>query len=287
MKTTKVHSLNKSHVQTLITIRKSDGHKGTFGSVAIIGGDAGMVGAVLLSARAALHSGVGRVYAAMLCKNAPAVDLIQPEIMLHSTEAITSLTQLDTAVIGTGLGQSDAAMALLDVWLAKNVPLLLDADALNLVANHQHLAALVAKRHVATIVTPHVGEAARLLAKSSAEIQNDRINNALRIATSLQVTCVLKGEKTVIAHHDGTYFINKTGNVGLASGGTGDVLSGMIGSLMAQGLSGLDAAKLGVYVHGAAADALVKKGIGPIGLTASEVSLEARNVLNQLSKKSR
>lgn len=287
MKTTKSHSLSKSHVQKLIPIHKGDAHKGTFGSVAILGGDTGMVGAVLLAARAALHSGVGRVYAAMLCNNAPVVDLFQPEIMLRSTDEIASLTQLDTVLIGTGLGQSDAAMALLDVWLAKNMPLLLDADALNLVANHQHLAALVAKRQVATVVTPHVGEAARLLAKSGVEIQNDRINNALRIATSLHVTCVLKGEKTVIAHHDGEYYINETGNVGLASGGTGDVLSGIVGSLMAQGLSGLDAAKVGVYVHGAAADTLVIKGIGPIGLTASEVTLEARNVLNQLSKKSR
>jgi ADP-dependent NAD(P)H-hydrate dehydratase / NAD(P)H-hydrate epimerase len=94
---------------------------------------------------------------------------------------------------------------------------------------------------------------------------------------------VLKGAGTVCAHHDGSWFINTTGNVGLASGGTGDVLSGIIGSLIAQGFSDLEAAKLGVYVHGAAADALVEKGVGPIGLTASEVALEARNVLNALN----
>jgi ADP-dependent NAD(P)H-hydrate dehydratase / NAD(P)H-hydrate epimerase len=89
----------------------------------------------------------------------------------------------------------------------------------------------------------------------------------------------------VCAHYDGSWFINTSGNVGLASGGTGDVLSGIIGSLMAQGLSGLQAAKLSVYVHGAAADALVEKGVGPIGLTASEVALEARNIINLLNKK--
>jgi len=205
--------------------------------------------------------------------------------MVRSIVAISSLPQLDAIVIGTGLGHSDAAMALLEVWMEKKEPLLLDADALNLVTKHQHLAALLVKRQAETVLTPHVGEASRLLAMSSLEIQNDRINNALKIAQSLHVTCVLKGENTVIAHHDGEVFINKTGNVGLASGGTGDVLSGIIGSLLAQGLSGFDAAKLGVYVHGAAADALVKNGVGPIGLTASEVILEARNVLNQLSKK--
>jgi NAD(P)H-hydrate repair Nnr-like enzyme with NAD(P)H-hydrate dehydratase domain len=94
---------------------------------------------------------------------------------------------------------------------------------------------------------------------------------------------VLKGAGSIVAHHDGNWFINTTGNAGLASGGTGDVLSGIIGSLIAQGLTGFPAAKLGVYVHGAAADALVMQGVGPVGLTASEVALEARKILNQLN----
>ncbi|MGB4813356.1 MAG: NAD(P)H-hydrate dehydratase [Methylophilaceae bacterium] len=279
--------LKRKNIKPLLPPRKNDGHKGLFGSVAIIGGEAGMVGAALLAARAALHSGVGRVYAALLSNSSssvPVVDLHQPEVMLRSADALLQLAQLDCVVIGPGLGQSETAIALLEYWLAQSAPLLLDADALNLVANHPHLSALVVKRQAATVMTPHAGEAARLLATNSAEIQANRIDNALRIATSLQVTCVLKGEKTIIAHHDGQYFMNTTGNVGLASAGTGDVLSGIIGSLMAQGLGGLTAAKLGVYVHGAAADALVTTGIGPIGLTASEVIIEARNVLNQLSK---
>ena len=161
--------------------------------------------------------------------------------------------------------------------------MLLDADALNLIASHLHLASIVISRNAETIITPHAGEAARLLDVSTEQIQKNRTESALKLAKSMQVTCVLKGAGTVCAHHDGSWFVNTTGNVGLASGGTGDVLSGIIGSLVAQGLTGLDAAKLGVYVHGAAADALVKKGIGPIGLTASEVTLEARNVLNALN----
>jgi ADP-dependent NAD(P)H-hydrate dehydratase / NAD(P)H-hydrate epimerase len=274
------HLIVQSMLQNVLPLRKSDAHKGSFGSVAIIGGDTGMVGAVLLAARAAQLSGAGRIYAAMLCNDAPKVDVSHPEIMLRSPAAITQLSQLNCVVIGTGLGQTNAAVELLEFWLAQNVPLLLDADALNLIASHLHLASLVISRTAETVITPHAGEAARLLDVSSEYIQQNRTKSALKLAKNLNATCVLKGAGTVCAHHDGSWFINTTGNVGLASGGTGDVLSGIIGSLMAQGLSGLEAAKLGVYVHGAAADALVEKGIGPIGLTASEVALEARNLLN-------
>lgn len=263
--------------------RENDAHKGSFGSVAIIGGDESMVGAVLLAARAALFSGAGRVYAAMLSGNAPSVDLTQPEIMFRSPADLTKLVQLNCVVIGPGLGQSVAAIALLEFWLAQDLPMLIDADALNLIAKTPHLIAICKKRHADTVMTPHAGEAARLLQMSSEKIQQNRPESALQIAKSLHVTCVLKGAGTICAHDDGTWFINTTGNAGLASGGTGDVLSGIIGSLMAQGLSGLAAAKLGVYVHGAAADSLVTQGVGPVGLTASEVAHEARNIINQLN----
>jgi ADP-dependent NAD(P)H-hydrate dehydratase / NAD(P)H-hydrate epimerase len=281
--TNKAHLLQQNLLQTL-PARNSNAHKGTFGSVAIIGGDTGMVGAVLLAARAALHCGAGRVYAAMLCKDAPSVDILQPEIMLRSPQAIRQLSRLDCVVIGTGSGQSNAALELLEYWLAQNIPLLLDADALNLIASHLHLASIVISRNAETVITPHAGEAARLLDVSIEHIQQNRTESALKLAKNLNATCVLKGAGTVCAHHDGSWFINTSGNVGLASGGTGDVLSGIIGSLMAQGLTGLEAAKLGVYVHGAAADVLVEKGVGPIGLTASEVLHEAKNVINQLNK---
>jgi ADP-dependent NAD(P)H-hydrate dehydratase / NAD(P)H-hydrate epimerase len=279
------HLLVQSMFQNALPLRPADANKSTFGSVAIIGGDTGMVGAVLLAARAALHCGAGRVYAAMLSKQAPSVDAMQPEIMLRSPAAITQLPQLNCVVIGTGLGQTKTALELLEYWLAQNVPLLLDADALNLISSHLHLEELVICRTASTVITPHPGEAARLLDVSAERIQQNRTESALKLAKSLNATCVLKGAGTVCAHHDGSWFINTTGNAGLASGGTGDVLSGIIGSLMAQGLSGIDAAKLGVYVHGAAADALVEKGVGPIGLTASEVILEARKIINTLNKK--
>ncbi len=270
--------------QPALPPRKNDVHKGSFGSVAIIGGDTGMVGAALLAARAALLSGAGRVYTAMLSSQAPSVDIYQPEIMLRSPDALTQLAQLNCVVIGPGLGQSEVAIELLEFWLAQDVSILIDADALNLVAIHPHLGAIIKNRRAETVITPHLGEAARLLTTSGESIQQNRIKSALKLAKSLHVTCVLKGAGSVCAHHDGNWFMNTTGNAGLASGGTGDVLSGIIGSLMAQGLKGLDAAKLGVYVHGAAADSLVAQGTGPVGMTASEVGKEARNIINQLNQ---
>ena len=258
--------------------------KGNFGSVAIIGGDTGMVGAVLLASRAALFCGAGRVYAAFLADKVPSVDICHPEIMLHSAATLTNLTQLSCVVIGPGLGQSKAAIDLLTFCIMNEVALLIDADALNLISQHAHLQKIVKNRKAETIITPHPAEAARLLNTTVDDIQQNRVINAQNLAYKFQVVCVLKGAGTIIADADGNWFINSTGNPGLASGGTGDVLSGIIGSLIAQGLSGLQAAKLGVYVHGAAADALVAEGVGPVGLTASEVAQEARHQINLLNK---
>jgi len=128
-----------------------------------------------------------------------------------------------------------------------------------------------------------VGEAARLLGSSAEFVLNNRVDAALSLAAAFNVTCVLKGAGSICAHHDGAYFVNSTGNPALASGGTGDVLTGLIASLVAQGVVPLAAAKLGVFAHGLAADNLVAKGIGPRGMTASELLHEVRHVLNQLS----
>jgi ADP-dependent NAD(P)H-hydrate dehydratase / NAD(P)H-hydrate epimerase len=267
-----------------LSSRALDAHKGSFGSVAIVGGDTGMVGAVILASRAALFCGAGRVYAAFLADNAPNVDTCHPEIMLHSAATLTNLMRLNCVVIGTGLGQSKAAIALLEFCTAQEVALLIDADALNLISQHTHLQIILKNRQAETIITPHPAEAARLLNTTVDAVQQNRIESAKKLALKYQVICVLKGAGTIIANKNGDYFINTTGNPGLASGGTGDVLSGIIGSLIAQGLSGLEAAKLGVYVHGAAADALVASDVGPVGLTASEVAQEARHQINLLNK---
>lgn len=263
--------------------RQADAHKGMFGDIAVIGGDTGMVGAMFLAARAALLSGAGRVYAGSLSSSAPCVDPGQPEVMLRSTADISQLPQLSCIVMGPGLGQSKEALALLELWLGRNITMLLDADALNLVARYPKLVSLMRDRQAETVITPHVGEASRLLGTDIPSIRKERTASALKLADKLRAICILKGAGSVCAHHDGTWFVNTTGNPGLASAGTGDVLSGLIGGLISQGLTALHAAKLGVYVHGAAADALVAKGIGPVGMTASEVAIEARNIINQLN----
>lgn len=284
LKHTDSHFLVQNMFSRTMPARQLDAHKGTNGSVAIIGGDTSMVGAVVLSSRAALLSGAGRVYAAILSSQAPVVDMHHPEIMMRSVSNLSKVSPLNCVVIGPGLGTSDQALSILEFYLEQNMSLLIDADALKLIAIHSHLSELINNRTAETVITPHPGEAARLLKTSVMDIQKNRKKSALKLARLLHATCVLKGANSICAHHDAQWFINTSGNPGLASGGTGDVLSGIIGSLIAQGLNVLEATKLGVYVHGAAADNLVEHNIGPIGLTASELALEVRHIINTLNK---
>lgn len=265
--------------------RKKDAHKGSHGSLIVLGGQDGMLGALLLAKRAALLGGAGRVYACAMASNSPMVDMLYPEVMYRSFNQLPELSStIDAYVIGPGLGQSTLAIAWIEFCLLQDKPVLLDADALNLLAVTPALAEAVKQRQAPTIITPHPGEAARLLNTEIAHIQSNRTACALALAKQVHGICVLKGFESVCADVNGEYWINPTGNAGLASGGTGDVLSGLIGSLLAQGMLPMDAVKLGVYVHGAAADALVASGTGPIGLTASEVVLKARQLLNSWSQ---
>ena len=275
--------LIKSSFKSLLKARPIESNKGSFGSVGIIGGDAGMVGAMMLASRAALFCGAGKVFAASISDTPPSVYFLHPEVMYRTTSNLIELMpSLSCVVIGPGLGQSEKAIEALEFWIAQNVVLLLDADALNLIAKNTQLQAQVMSRTAETIITPHPGEASRLLNAQVDHIQQNRSESALQLAQKLQSICVLKGAGTLCANPDGDCFINTTGNPGLASAGTGDVLSGIIASLVAQGLACIEAAKMGVFVHGAAADALVARGIGPAGLTASEVAQEARSIINQL-----
>ena len=260
--------------------RQRNSHKGMFGNVAVLGGDTGMSGAVLLAARAALLCGSGRVYGGFV--GTPlAVDPQQPELMLRSADEVAGLEGINCAAIGPGLGLSPAAIEVVQHWLARDIPLLLDADALNLLAAQTGLQAAMTERRAPTVITPHPLEAARLLGCSVGEVQQDRIASAQRLAQQFHAVCALKGAGTVCATPDGRWWINASGNPGLASAGTGDVLSGIIASLLAQGLDATTAATVGVHLHGAAADRLVQQGIGPIGLTASELTEAARHLINQ------
>lgn len=257
--------------------RRRNTHKGSFGTLTIVGGSPGMAGAALLAGRAALMLGAGRVMIGMLER--AAFDPAQPELMLRSPDEALALST--TAVIGPGLGQSGEALELLRRLASTDFPLLLDADALNLMAAHPVLARHVACRQKPTVLTPHPTEAARLLGVDTTAVQNDRLSATLDLAKRFNACVALKGCGTVLADPTGRWRINPTGNPGLASGGTGDVLAGFTGALMAQQLSAWDALCAAVYLHGAAADALVATGNGPIGMTASELIPSARRIMNR------
>jgi hydroxyethylthiazole kinase-like uncharacterized protein yjeF len=255
-------------------------HKGSYGTLGVVGGGDGMVGASMLAARAALHLGAGKVLVGLAATHRPAVDSQQPELMLRGAADVLERT-LDALVIGPGLGTGETARDLLARALRLATPLVIDADALTLISADAALAAAVNARTTPTIITPHPAEAARLAGVETSDIQANRLEAALRLADRFNAGVVLKGVGSVLAYAGGDWAINGSGNAGLASGGTGDVLAGMLGALLAQGIAPADAMSLGVCVHGAAADALVAQGVGPLGLTASELGPAARRLLNQ------
>jgi hydroxyethylthiazole kinase-like uncharacterized protein yjeF len=253
-------------------------HKGMAGSLGILGGANGMSGAALLAGRAALKLGAGRVYVGLLDATLP-VDPAAPELMLrHADDALGQ--DLNALVVGPGLGQSERAETLVGAALASELPCVLDADALNLIAQSEDLRHACARRAAETIVTPHPAEAARLLAESTATVQADRVKAARALAENLKAHVVLKGNGSILAARDRHWFINTTGNAGMASAGMGDVLAGLLGALLAQGYTGEAALVLGTHLHGAAADELARIGVGPIGMTATELTDAARRVWN-------
>jgi ADP-dependent NAD(P)H-hydrate dehydratase / NAD(P)H-hydrate epimerase len=253
-------------------------HKGMAGSLAVIGGATGMAGAALLAGRAALRLGAGRVYCGLL--EAHALDPGAPELMLRHPDDVLGL-DLNAIVIGPGLGDSERAETLLGAVLASELPCVLDADALNLIAESEDLRKACARRKAETLLTPHPAEAARLLAESTSLVQADRLKAARALSENLNAHVVLKGNGSVIVARDGHWFINTSGNPGMASAGMGDVLTGMIAALLSQGAEPRVALLAAVYLHGAAADHAVASGAGPAGLTATETMESARALLNQ------
>jgi hydroxyethylthiazole kinase-like uncharacterized protein yjeF len=228
-------------------------HKGSYGDVAVIGGAPGMTGAALLAASAALHSGAGRVFAALLDGGSLHVDPFQPDLMLRAWESLP----LSGMSVACGCGGGEAIRAVLAKVLSTAGRLVLDADALNAIAADLQLQALLqarTKRGMPTVLTPHPLEAARLLGCDAAQVQHDRLYAANELAQRFGGIFVLKGSGTVIASPGATPRINPTGNARLATAGTGDVLAGMIAARLAVEDSPIDAAADAVYAHGLAAD---------------------------------
>jgi hydroxyethylthiazole kinase-like uncharacterized protein yjeF len=259
--------------------RRENSHKGSFGDVAVLGGAHGMAGAAVLAARGSLYGGAGRVFVAAIDPG-PAFDSVQPEIMFRDAAGFEFGGK--TVVAGPGMGASASALRMLSKVVDGDSPLVLDADALNQLAGSPELQARLAPRVADAILTPHPLEAARLLGVTSGVVQGDRLAGARELAARLEAIVVLKGSGTVIARPDGEVAVNTTGNPGLATGGSGDVLAGLCGALLAQGWPGWEAALGAVWIHGAAADRLAAQQVGPIGMTAGELPAAARAVLNKL-----
>lgn len=241
-------------------------HKGSYGRVLVVGGCRGMSGAPAMAARGALHAGTGLVTVLTPSEITGDVASHAPELMVAAgptnAEGILSaevwenwrsrIKEFDALVVGPGMGQHPDVLALLRHLLRESeVPMVLDADALNALKGQPHF---LDRARAPIALTPHPGEMARLFNQSVEDIQSDRAGAAAAGAECAHVTVVLKGADTVIAAPEGPVFINTSGNPGMASGGTGDVLAGMLGGLAAQGHSLLDAARLAVYLHGKAGD---------------------------------
>lgn len=239
-------------------------HKGTFGHVAVVGGAEGHIGAALLSARAALRMGAGTITVELLTPNAMMVDPVAPELMFSSTPL--DFSRFTAAVIGPGLGQSAAAKARLEAALASNIPLVLDADALNLIAGDKALLTTLLHRTVATVLTPHEAEGARLLKVTPQIIQSDRVNAVRDIALQTGAITVLKGPGTLIAMRSSRTWLSPYATASLATAGSGDVLSGMIASFLGQRYDTVESVLGAVMLHGYAGKERVA------GLTASEIA---------------
>ncbi|WP_338130996.1 NAD(P)H-hydrate dehydratase [Cohnella rhizosphaerae] len=235
----------------------------------VAAGSALMSGAGLLSARAALRAGSGLVSWAQPASAVPGLRGFAPEIMLRAVpddgagewrqvnpERLAEATaNADALVVGPGMGRWDGDGAWLRVVLERvQAPVLVDADALNMIADAGPRHGVWPRRGAPTVITPHPGEMARLAGMTVPEAQRDRIGLARDYAATHAVTVVLKGARTVVASPDGRAFVNTTGNPGMATGGAGDALAGIIGSLLGQGLDALEAAACGVYWHGLAGD---------------------------------
>jgi len=257
--------------------RPATAHKGFYGTVLVVGGDYGMAGAVALAAEAALRCGAGLVQVATRPEHVAALVARTPEVMprgvISAEDFAPMLEAADVLVVGPGLGQSPWATDLLRRAIASGKPLVLDADGLNLLASGALGVTGPAENRV---LTPHPGEAARLLSCETDAVQADRFAAVSALQARYGGVAVLKGNGSLIADEH-SVLLSDYGNPGMASGGMGDVLSGVIGALLAQGLAPLEAAALGVCLHGAAGDIAAEEG--QRGLVASDLIPRLRALL--------
>jgi NAD(P)H-hydrate epimerase len=264
--------LSPDFLTGLLTPRLRNSHKGSYGHVLGVGGIEGMSGAIRLCGEAALRSGAGKVTLATDPVHAGVINLSRPELMVRAvggSDELLSLLGADPIVaVGPGLGRTAWSGSLLEVCLASKAPLVIDADGLNLLAEQSQLKTVERQNW---ILTPHPAEAARLLACKPSEIQRDRVTSAQTIARRYGACVALKGCGTVIASPSGEYAICQPGNPGMATAGSGDVLTGIIAALWGLGLSCFDAAMAGVLAHAVAGDLAAEK-TGQMALIAGDIT---------------
>jgi NAD(P)H-hydrate epimerase len=285
--------LSRESMRELVPARAADSHKGDFGRVVVVAGSVGRTGAAHLAALGALRSGAGLVTIATARSALPIIAAMMPEYMTESLEetatgaidfaAVDRLLDIkaDVIALGPGLGQDPSTAAFVQAVVERSgVPLVLDADALN--AFREDPDRLAGRDGVDVIITPHPGEMARLIGVSVEQIQSDRLAHAREFAAAHRVHVVLKGHRTIISGPEGRSFVNLTGNPGMASGGTGDLLTGMIAAWFAQILDAEGACKLAVYLHGAAGD-LAEADEGENTLLATDIAGHLGDALLELT----
>src|SRR3954464_14786041 len=290
-----VELLTRERMRELVPVRAADSHKGDFGRVLVIAGSIGRTGAAHLAAMGALRSGAGLVRVATPESCLPIVAAMAPEYMTEplpetadgsvaaaALDGVLDITQ-DVVVCGPGLGRTEDVRGFVQGLVDKaTVPLVLDADAITVFADDP--GSLVGREERDVIITPHPGELARLIGATIEDVQANRIEVASDFATTHRVYVVLKGHRTLIATPEGRVFINPTGNPGMATGGTGDVLAGMIGAWLAQLLDAEAACRGAVFLHGAAG-AIAESAEGQITMTATDLLAVIGDAINQLTGK--
>ena len=286
--------LTREEIRSLVPIREPDSHKGTYGHVVVMAGSRGKTGAAILASRACMRAGAGlTTLAAPQSLNnifaGACIEVMTEPLRDSSSEEIQALSDQEwrrllerksVMLFGPGIGVTDSTRNNLR-WLLRHldVPWVIDADGLNnLVLDMDRLR----NARTAPILTPHPGEMARLLGTDTVTVNQDRIGVARTFATEQRCHLVLKGARTVLATPDGKVFINPTGNPGMASGGMGDVLAGILAALLGQRLSAEDAMKLGVYLHGFAGDRIAAER-GQVGMIASDIIEELPSAMRSLS----
>lgn len=281
-------------MEKLLNKRSKDGHKGTYGRVGIIGGSLGMSGSITLASKAALRSGCGYVYTIIPKSLTTIMSIKLTESIIvpieakyngHFTKASTNeilkaSEKMDVIALGMGLGYDAQRVEIVkDLVSSLNIPMLIDADGLNCIADNLDI--LLDKKDI--VITPHPGELANLLNITIEEVEANRLYYAEVVANKYDITVVLKGHNTVVAAKGQNTYINKTGNSGMATAGSGDALSGIIASFIGQKIPVFEASKLGVYLHGLAGDYAAME-FGEVSLIASDIIDNLHKAIKEYSE---